>query len=241
MIARSITRPLRSLTAAMTVLATGGHSVSIPGTDRHDEVGEMANAVQVFKDSIIEAERLRREKAESEGVEHERRRTYMRELAQRFEGDIGEIVDAVSSASGDLELAANSLSKTAVSAMALSSIVAQASDESSTNVGSVAASIEELAHSVVEIGVRVRESAAMTAAAVVQTEKTNEQINALSSAATRIGDVVELINTIAGQTNLLALNATIGAARAGEAGRGFAVVAAEVRLWRNKRPGDVRN
>jgi len=138
-----------------------------------------------------------------EGAERERRRAYMQELAQRFEGDIGEIVDAVASASDDLEVAANSLSKTAESAMALSSIVAQASGESSTNVGSVAASSEELAHSVGEIGVRVRESAAMTAAAVVQTEKTNEQINALSSAATRIGDVVELINTIAGRPTFL--------------------------------------
>ena len=229
LIAKSITRPLRSLTAAMTVLATGGHSVFVPGTDRNDEVGEMANAVQVFKDNIVETERLRNEKADLEGTERERRRADMRELAQRFEGEIGEIVDAVSSASCDLEIAANGLSKTAESAMALSSTVAQASDESSRNVGSVAASSEELAHSVGEIGLRVQESAAMTAAAVAQTQKTNEQINALSNAATRIGDVVELINTIAGQTNLLALNATIEAARAGDAGRGFAVVATEVK------------
>jgi methyl-accepting chemotaxis protein len=229
LIARSITRPLSSLTDTMTLLATGDHSVPVPGQDRKDEIGQMADAVQVFKDNMIEAERFRKERADAEGVERQQRTAEMRELAQLFESEIGEIVDAVSSASGELEVAAHGLSKTADSTKELSSMVSRASEQSSTNVGSVAAASEELASSVNEISRRVQESAAIAAAAVTQTEKTNEQVNALSQAATCIGDVVELINTIAGQTNLLALNATIEAARAGEAGRGFAVVATEVK------------
>lgn len=228
-IARSITRPLSSVTKTMTVLATGDYSAVVLGRDRKDEIGEIANAVQVFKDSLIDAERLRKERAEAEGAEQQRRRVEMNELAQRFESEVGKIVDAVSSASEELETAAHTLSKTADSTKELASVVSQASEESATNVGSVAASSEELATSVTEISRRVQESATISATAVAQTQRTNDQVNALSKAATRIGDVVELINTIAGQTNLLALNATIEAARAGEAGRGFAVVATEVK------------
>ncbi|MGJ4931528.1 methyl-accepting chemotaxis protein [Bradyrhizobium sp. HKCCYLS2038] len=228
-IARSITRPLGSLTATMTVLATGDHSAPVHGPDRKDEIGEMARAVQFFKDNMIEAERLRRERADADGAERQRRRAEMQELAKRFEAEIGEIVNAVSSASGELEVAARGLSNTAESTQHLSAIVSQASNESSTNVGSVAAASEELAASVNEISRRVQESAAIASVAVDQAQNTNEQVHALSHAATRIGDVVELINTIAGQTNLLALNATIEAARAGDAGRGFAVVATEVK------------
>lgn len=228
-IARSITRPLSSVTKTMTVLATGDYSAVVLGRDRKDEIGEIATAVQVFKDSLIDAERLRKERAEAEGAEQQRRRVEMNELAQRFESEVGKIVDAVSSASEELETAAHTLSKTADSTKELASVVSQASEESATNVGSVAASSEELATSVTEISRRVQESATISATAVAQTQRTNDQVNALSKAATRIGDVVELINTIAGQTNLLALNATIEAARAGEAGRGFAVVATEVK------------
>ncbi|MGJ4948707.1 methyl-accepting chemotaxis protein [Bradyrhizobium sp. HKCCYLS20291] len=229
LIARSITRPLSSLTDTMTQLATGNRSTLVPGQDRHDEIGQMAKAVQVFKAGMIEAERLRTERADAERIEHVRRKAEMNDLAVRFENEIGEIIEAVSSASGELELAAQGLSKTAENTKELSSIVSQASEASSTNVGSVAAASEELASSVNEISRRVLESANIAAAAVSQTQRTNEQVNALSQAATRIGDVVDLINTIAGQTNLLALNATIEAARAGEAGRGFAVVATEVK------------
>lgn len=228
-IARSITQPLSSLTEAMTLLASGNYVADVPGKDRRDEIGEMATAVQVFKDNMIEAERLRADRLKAEGAERLRRRTEMQDFAQRFESEIGEIVEAVSSASRDLESAARGLSDTADVTMTLSSAVSRASEESSANVGSVAAASEELACSVTEISQRVQESAAITASAVAQTQTTNEQINALSVAATRIGDVVDLINTIASQTNLLALNATIEAARAGEAGRGFAVVANEVK------------
>lgn len=229
LIARSITQPLSLVTKTMTAMATGNYSVAVPGGNRNDEIGEIANAVQIFKDGMIEAERLRKERADADGADLHRRKAEMTALAQRFESEIGEIVDAVSSASGELEIAAHGLANTADTTKELSSIVSQASEASSTNVGAVASASEELAASVNEISRRAQESATIAAMAVTQTERTNEQVNALSQAATRIGDVVDLINTIAGQTNLLALNATIEAARAGDAGRGFAVVATEVK------------
>jgi len=141
----------------------------------------------------------------------------------------GEIVDAVSSASTELECSAGSLTATAGRGQELSTVVAAASEEASANVQSVASATEELSSSVNEIGRQVQESARMANEAVDQARRTNDRVGELSKAAGRIGDVVELINTIAGQTNLLALNATIEAARAGEAGRGFAVVASEVK------------
>src|SRR5213075_2633908 len=139
------------------------------------------------------------------------------------------IVETVSAASSELETSAGTLTATAERAQELTTMVAAASEEASTNVQSVASSTEEMASSITEIGRQVQESARMASEAVEQAEKTNSRVSELSKAASRIGDVVELINTIAGQTNLLALNATIEAARAGEAGRGFAVVASEVK------------
>jgi uncharacterized protein YoxC len=135
----------------------------------------------------------------------------------------------VSSASTELEASAGTLTSTAERAQELTTTVAAASEEASTNVQSVASATEEMASSVNEISRQVQESARMANEAVDQARKTNDRVSELSKAAARIGDVVELINTIAGQTNLLALNATIEAARAGEAGRGFAVVASEVK------------
>jgi methyl-accepting chemotaxis protein len=150
-------------------------------------------------------------------------------LADQFEAAVGEIVDTVSSASTELEASAKTLTSTAERSQELTTVVAAASEEASTNVQSVASATEELSSSITEISRQVQESARMASEAVGQARTTTERVSELSKAATRIGDVVELINTIAGQTNLLALNATIEAARAGEAGRGFAVVASEVK------------
>src|SRR5262249_27252409 len=146
-----------------------------------------------------------------------------------FESMIGEIVNTVSSASSQLESSADSLSATAQRSKELATAVSAASEEASANVQSVASSTEEMASSITEISRQVQESARIAGEAVGQARATTGRVSELSKAATRIGDVVELINTIAGQTNLLALNATIEAARAGDAGRGFAVVASEVK------------
>ena len=226
----SIARPMRALTAAMEKLAGGDFSVVLPGLGRKDEVGEVAGAVEKFK---IVSEQKAREEAEAkmrqDQIAAEQRKSEMRRLADSFEGAVGEIVGTVSSASNELEASASTLTSTAERTQELTTLVAAASEEASTNVQSVASATEELSSSITEISRQVQESARVASEAVGQARSTTERVSELSRAATRIGDVVELINTIAGQTNLLALNATIEAARAGEAGRGFAVVASEVK------------
>jgi methyl-accepting chemotaxis protein len=230
LIARGIIRPLSGLTAGMKELAGGNFGVILPGLDRKDEVGDMAQAVEAFK---VKAEEKARDEAETKIKQDEvlarQRKAEMAKMADDFEGAVGRIVETVSSASRELEVSARTLTSTAARSQELSTTVASASEEASTNVQSVASATEELSSSVNEISRQVQESARMASDAVGQARGTTERVSELSKAATRIGDVVELINTIAGQTNLLALNATIEAARAGEAGRGFAVVASEVK------------
>ncbi|GLH79200.1 methyl-accepting chemotaxis protein [Bradyrhizobium sp. SSBR45G] len=229
MIVSGVSRPITAMTEAMRRLAGGDMSAHIPGTARKDEIGRMASAVLVFKDNAIETERLRAEQAETEKLAVERRKRDMHELANSFEGAVGEIIETVSSASTELEASASTLTSTAERTQQRTTTVAAASEQATANVQSVASATEELSSSVTEISRQVQESARMANEAVEQARKTNDRVSELSKAAARIGDVVELINTIAGQTNLLALNATIEAARAGEAGRGFAVVATEVK------------
>jgi methyl-accepting chemotaxis protein len=230
LIARSIIDPLSGLTSGMKELAGGNFGVVLPGLDRKDEVGDMAQAVETFK---VLAEQKARDEAEAkikqDQIAARQRKADMIKLADDFESAIGEIVETVSSASTELEASASTLTSTAVRSQELTTMVAAASEEASTNVQSVASATEEMASSVNEISRQVQESARIATDAVDQARKTNDRVGELSKAAARIGDVVELINTIAGQTNLLALNATIEAARAGEAGRGFAVVASEVK------------
>jgi methyl-accepting chemotaxis protein len=229
LIGRSISQALASMVGSMTKLAGGDVRVAIPGLGRRDEIGEMAGAVEVFKNNMIETERLRAEQLEAEQRQAEQRKADMRQLANSFEGAVGEIVETVSSAATELEASANTLTIAAERSNQLASTVAGASEETSTNVQSVSSASEEMTSSINEISRQVQESSRVAHEAVAQAQKTNDRVSELSKAASRIGDVVELINTIAGQTNLLALNATIEAARAGEAGRGFAVVAAEVK------------
>ena len=225
-----VARPLTRLNGALGKMAAGELNIEIPGADRGDEVGDMAKTVVVIREN---AEQKARDEAEAqtnqEKLVAEQRKRDMHELADAFEGAVGEIVETVSSASTELEASASTLTSTAARAQELTTVVAAASEEASTNVQSVASATEELTSSVNEISRQVQESARMANEAVGQARKTNDRVGELSQAASRIGDVVELINTIAGQTNLLALNATIEAARAGEAGRGFAVVASEVK------------
>jgi methyl-accepting chemotaxis protein len=225
----SLTRPMVQMTDAMGRLANGNLTIEILNVDRRDEIGEVAKAVQVFKDNAIRVQQLEAEQKNAEAHAAAQRKADMDELAGEFEAAVGKIVDTVSSASTELEAAAGTLSQTASSTQSLSLKVASASNQASGSVQSVASATEEMASSIGEIGRQVETSTRIAREAVVQAEATDQRIAVLISSAGRIGDVVALINAIAGQTNLLALNATIEAARAGEAGRGFAVVAAEVK------------
>jgi len=228
-LARSITNPIVNMVGVLKKLAAHDHSFEIPDTTRRDEIGQMAAAAQVFKNGMIEADRLRAERTEVEQRTAAQRKADMNRLAGDFEAAVGKIIETVSVASNELEASAGTLTTTADRGQELTTIVAGASEEASANVQSVASATEQMSSSVDEISRQVQESANIAREAVDQARKTNEHVSQLASAASRIGDVVELINTIAGQTNLLALNATIEAARAGEAGRGFAVVASEVK------------
>jgi methyl-accepting chemotaxis protein len=225
-----VSRPLIRLSGALRKMAGGELNIEIPGAARGDEVGDVAKAVVVIREN---AEQKARDEAEAkikqDQIAARQRKADMVKLADTFETAVGEIVETVSSASTELETSAGKLTANAERAQELTTMVAAASGEASTNVQSVATATEELSSSVNEISRQVQESARMATEAVGQARITNDRVSELSKAASRIGDVVELINTIAGQTNLLALNATIEAARAGEAGRGFAVVASEVK------------
>jgi methyl-accepting chemotaxis protein len=227
---RSITVPLRAIVDAMRKLGAGDFSVVLPGLGRKNEIGEISGAVEAFKVKAREkAEQDAAEKADHDRKMAAERRAAMQKLADEFEAAVGEIVQTVSSASTELEASATTLTRTADTTQQLSTAVAAASEQASANVQSVASATEEMASSVNEIGRQVQESSRISNDAVEQARKTDDRILKLSQAASRIGDVTQLITTIAEQTNLLALNATIEAARAGEAGKGFAVVAQEVK------------
>jgi methyl-accepting chemotaxis protein len=226
---RSISRPLMGVVGSIGELAGGNTATDVPGQERSDEIGKVASAIQILKQKMIEAERLKSDQVAAEQRAAEQRKSDMLRVADDFENAVGQIVETVSSASNELETSAGALASTAERAQTLSVTVAASSREASSNVQSVAAATEELSSSISEIGRQIQETARIASEAVSQAQSTTEHVSGLSKAASRIGDVVELINSIAGQTNLLALNATIEAARAGEAGRGFAVVASEVK------------
>jgi len=229
LITRSVVKPLSGLKERMASLSAGELEAPVIHADRSDEIGEMARTVQVFRDAMKETSRLREQQAETEHRQAERRKADMNRLADQFESEVGQIINLVSTAAGQLESSSTSLSQTADTVEQISQQASHASSEATANVHSVAAASEELSSSVSEISRQVSASARIASEAVDQAQKTDARISQLSQAAARIGDVVDLIQSIAGQTNLLALNATIEAARAGAAGKGFAVVAAEVK------------
>jgi aerotaxis receptor len=222
---RAIVRPLGRLNEAMLNITQAKLDTRIL-VERDDEIGVALRNLQTVQ-AIVRFDREELKATERRSAVQ--RKSDMVRLANGFEGAVGEIIETVSSAATELEASAGTLTSTANRAQELTTIVAAASEEASTNVQSVASATEELTSSVNEISRQVQASARMANEAVEQARRTNDRVGELSKAAARIGDVVELINTIAGQTNLLALNATIEAARAGEAGRGFAVVASEVK------------
>jgi methyl-accepting chemotaxis protein len=225
---RDVSSGIASIVKPMQTLGAGDLTAVVPHQGMKTEIGSMADALQVFKQALID-KRTADQAAAVDAEEKIQRGERVNSITRDFEAMIGEIVDTVSSASTELEASAGTLTATAERSQELTTAVAAASEEASTNVQSVASATEEMASSVNEISRQVQESANIASQAVEQARKTNDRVAELAQAASRIGDVVELINTIAGQTNLLALNATIEAARAGEAGRGFAVVASEVK------------
>jgi len=225
---RDVSNGIASIVRPMQALGDGNLDAEVPHRGERTEIGAMADTLQVFKQALI-AKRAADQAAARDAEAKIERGRKVDHITREFEAVIGSIVETVSSASTQLENSADTLTSTASRAQELSTAVAAASEEASTNVQSVASATEELSSSIREISRQVQDSARMASEAVDQARATNDRVGELSRAASRIGDVVELINTIAGQTNLLALNATIEAARAGEAGRGFAVVASEVK------------
>lgn len=228
-----IVRPTLAMTEQMNAVAEGDLGVEISGLGRDDEIGDMATAVEVFKQNAVERERLEAERAEGQ-VAREARAKKIDAITKDFDNSVAGILKTVTSATTEMDATANAMTSTAAQSVQRATAVAAASEQASTNVQTVATASEELSASIGEITRQVSESARITDEAVSQTEKTNQSVLGLNDAAQKIGDVVDLINDIASQTNLLALNATIEAARAGDAGKGFAVVASEVKNLANQ-------
>jgi len=225
---RSVSDPVRALTGTMNRLARHELSVDVEGTQRGDEIGAMARAVQVFKDGLIEAGRLAAAEAAEQRAKQRRTETVDR-LVRDFEGTMAGALETVGASAGQLDSTARSMAEVARHASGEAAAASAAAGQTSANVQTVASATEEMASSIQEIGRQVSRSTAIAGQAVEQAARTNDTVRGLSEAAQRIGEVVQLISSIASQTNLLALNATIEAARAGEAGKGFAVVASEVK------------
>ncbi len=228
-ITRAIIRPVTAMTGVMTALANGETEIAIPGRDRRDEMGAMAQAVQVFKDNAIAKARLEAEQEEGKRRAESHQRQLMDQLAAKFEAEINGIVQTVAAAAAQMQATSETMSVTAGETSRQAAGVASASQQASGNVQMVAAAAEELSASIREISRQMAQSHTMTQNATGEAETARGTVNALAEVASRIGAVVTLINDIASQTNLLALNATIEAARAGDAGKGFAVVASEVK------------
>ncbi|WP_135076219.1 methyl-accepting chemotaxis protein [Terasakiella sp. SH-1] len=228
-VARNIANPISDMTKVMHVLAEGNLEVKILADTRADEVGEMADALRIFRKNAQEVERLREEQEENQRQAEEKQRVVLHKMADDFENNVSGVVAAVGTAAQDMENTAQSMSSTAASTSEQSNVVASAAEHATGNVQTVASAAEELSASISEISRQVDQSRDIAKGAVSEAQQATSTVESLSSAANKVGEVVELITSIAEQTNLLALNATIEAARAGEAGKGFAVVASEVK------------
>ncbi len=227
--ARAIINPLKSMTAAMGSLAEGDLQVDIPAQDRKDEIGAMSAAVQVFRDNAVHNNELVAEQEVLKQKAEEDNRQSLLQIAERFEGSVGEIIESVSASSAELDATAVSMSSISEEASTQASAVAVASEEATANVQAVAAATEEMSNSIAEINHKIREASQSSTKAVAEVDKSGTQMAALTHTAEKVGQAISMISDIADQTNLLALNATIESARAGESGKGFAVVAGEVK------------
>lgn len=251
--ARSIVNPTNRLNNAMQVLARGDTSQKIPATGREDEIGDMAKTVEIFRDNLREIDRMQsereamekereeknrelaeiesaqREETEQRMAQQEQRSRQLDMMIDRFNEEVGTILNSVETANEQMHAAAQGMSSAAAESSEQAYTVASASEQATGNVQAVAVATEELSSSISEVGRQVHSSSEKSRTAVENALQTNEKVEELSAAAQKIGDVVQMITDIAGQTNLLALNATIESARAGDAGKGFAVVASEVK------------
>ncbi|RAU20958.1 methyl-accepting chemotaxis protein [Paramagnetospirillum kuznetsovii] len=229
----AIAAPITSMTAAMRRLADGDKGIEIPARDRRDEIGGMAEAVQVFKDNAIRADQMAAEQA-AEQAARERRAKAIEAMTSTFDSSVSGALETVSGAATEMEATSQSMSATADQTNRQANVVAAATEEASASVETVATAAEQLSASIREISQQVSHSNRISQAAAEEAARTNSSVQGLAESSTRIGEVVNLINDIASQTNLLALNATIEAARAGDAGKGFAVVAGEVKNLANQ-------
>jgi methyl-accepting chemotaxis protein len=228
-ISRDVTGSSQRLRGAMERLATGDLSVSVPDTGRGDEFGFMARALGVFKDNAARVAAMETErKAEAARAEQEKRAALMT-LADRFDRQVGGVVEVVAGAGAEMGAAARKVTGTAEAATRQAGSALADAEQATQNVQGVAAAVEEMSTTGSEISRQVSRAATIARDAAAEGRRTNDSVASLAAAAQKVGDVVQLIQDIAAQTNLLALNATIEAARAGDAGKGFAVVASEVK------------
>jgi methyl-accepting chemotaxis protein len=226
---RGIVTPLARICGAMDELSKGNLALDVPFADRKNEIGRMARSLQIFKDHLAETDRLRAQQEETKAQAAEERRTVLTRIADQFERSIGAVIQGTATAASELQTSAASMSTIVEGTTGQSVKVATAAEQTAKNVQSVSASAEQLSSSIQEIARQVTQSSSIAQNAVEQATRTESMVEKLVHATQKIGEVMALIQTIAGQTNLLALNATIESARAGEAGKGFAVVANEVK------------
>jgi methyl-accepting chemotaxis protein len=232
-VSRRVMRPLHQIQEAMLKVAKGDLSADVAFAGRTDEIGALAGALGTFKQNAAEKARIEDEERRR-NEQRTARQQAIEEAVKAFESQVREALEALGSASGQMLSTSDGISKTATRSTEQVQAVASASDEASSNVQTVAAASEQLSASIAEISQQVARAATIAGRAVDETKQTDGTVQGLAAAAQKIGEVVKLINDIAGQTNLLALNATIEAARAGEAGKGFAVVASEVKSLANQ-------
>jgi methyl-accepting chemotaxis protein len=230
---RGLSRPLSAITATMDRLSSGDTGVAIPGSERLDELGAMAKAVDVFRQHMLVESRLAGEQASEHDAKDRRTATVM-QLTGNFEGKMSALMRTLSSSSADLQSTARAMASTSEETMRRAATVTAASEQATASTNAVAAATEQLSASIREISQQATQSSGIIKEAVRQANQSDEQVRGLTAAAEKIGEVVKMISDIAGQTNLLALNATIEAARAGDAGKGFAVVASEVKALANQ-------